>query len=206
LGNHDRGTKMTRKILEKGDFIESILNSIPLPIFVVDEDVRILWFNQSASPLLNLEPDLVLLKRCGEVFHCVHAVESSAGCGNTEFCKACPIRNSVQLSINGQRVLRQKHKMRMVGKDRAVEINLLVTTAPFAYQDESLVLLILEDISELLELKDIVPICSYCKKIRDDETFWQSVEKYFKTHLNLDFSHGICPECEKKLYLDLHKR
>jgi hypothetical protein len=86
-----------------------------------------------------------------------------------------------------------------------VEINLLVTTAPFAYQDDSLVLLILEDISELMELRRIVPICAYCKKIRDDEDFWQSVENYFKVHLNLDFSHGVCPECAKRIFPELHK-
>jgi PAS domain-containing protein len=196
---------MTRKIITKGDFIESILEAIPLPIFVVDEDVRIFWCNQSAMPLMDGEPDLVYLQRCGDVMHCLHAVESGVGCGRTEFCKDCAIRNSVQQSIQGQRVLREKNRMLMVGKGEAVEINLLVTTAPFAYQDESLVLLILEDISELMELKGIVPICAYCKKIRVDEAFWQSVETYFKKHLNLDFSHGVCPECAEKLYLDLHK-
>jgi PAS domain-containing protein len=196
---------VTRKIINRGDFIESVLDAIPLPIFVVDEDVRIFWSNQSAAPLLDREPDLVFLRRCGDVFHCQHALESTDGCGSTEFCKVCPIRNSVQQSIQGQRVVRKKNTMRMVGKDLVVEINLLVTTAPFAYQDESLVLLILEDISQLLELKSIVPICAYCKKIRNDAAFWQEVEKYFKKHLNLDFSHGVCPECAKKLYLDLHK-
>ena len=196
---------MTLNILGKDDVIESILNAIPLPIFLVDEDVRIFWSNLGAAPMPDMEPDLVFLRRCGEVFHCLHAVESTAGCGRTEFCKDCPIRNSVQQSIKGQRVVRKKNRMKMVGRDKVVEINLLVTTAPFAYQDESLVLLLLEDISELLELKSIVPICAYCKKIRDDEAFWQSVENYFKTHLSLDFSHGVCPECEKKLYQDLHK-
>jgi PAS domain-containing protein len=196
---------MDRKILVKGDFMGSILDAIPLPIFVVDEDVRIFWSNQSAAPLLDREPDLAFLRRCGEVMHCLHAVESTAGCGRTEFCKDCPIRNSVQQSIQGQRVVRKKNRMRMVGKDQVVEINMLVTTAPFAYQDESLVLLILEDISELMELKGIVPICAYCKKIRDDEAFWQSVETYFKKHISLDFSHGICPECEERLYMDLHE-
>jgi PAS domain-containing protein len=196
---------MERKILEKGDFIESILEAIPLPIFVVDEDVRIFWHNQSALPLLDMDPDLVFLRRCGDVFHCLHAVESTSGCGRTEFCKDCPIRNSVQQSINGQRVVRKRNKMRMVGKDQVVEIDMLVTTAPFAYKDESLVMLIIEDISELMELKSIVPICAYCKKIRGDEDFWQSVENYFKTHLDLDFSHGICPECAKKIFPELHK-
>jgi hypothetical protein len=95
--------------------------------------------------------------------------------------------------------------MTLVGQDKSIEMHLLVTTAPFPYQDESLVLLILEDISEFIKLKSIVPICAYCKKIRDDEDFWQSVENYFKVHLSLDFSHGVCPECAKKLYLDLHK-
>jgi hypothetical protein len=66
-------------------------------------------------------------------------------------------------------------------------------------------MLIIEDISELMELKSIVPICAYCKKIRGDEDFWQSVENYFKTHLDLDFSHGICPECAKKIFPELHK-
>ena len=196
---------MTRNILKKGDLIESILEAIPLPIFVVDEDVRIFWSNQSAAPLLDMKPHLAFQRRCGEVFHCVHALESTEGCGCTEFCKACPIRNSVRQSLNGQRVVRQKNKMLLAGKDHVIEINMLVTTAPFAYQDESLVLMILEDISELLELKDIVPICAYCKKIRDDEAFWQSVEHYFRKHLNLDFSHGICPECEKKLFPELHE-
>jgi len=191
---------MAQRILEKSDIIKSILHAIPLPIFIVDEDVRIFWSNQSAAPLLDMEPDLVFLRRCGEVFHCVHAVESAEGCGRTEFCKDCPIRNSVQQSIRGQRVVREKNTMRMVGKEQVVEANLLVTTAPFAYQGESLVLLILEDISELMELKRIVPICAYCKKIRDDQAFWQSVEKYFKVHINLDFSHGVCPECAKKFF------
>jgi PAS domain-containing protein len=196
---------MTRKIIKKGDFIEGILDTIPLPIFLVDEDVRIFWSNQSAAQLLDREPDLAFLRRCGEVMHCLHAVESTEGCGRTKFCKNCPIRNSVQQSIQGQRVVREKNRMHMVENDQVVEINMLVTTAPFAYQDESLVLLILEDISELMELKGIVPICAYCKKIRVDEAFWQSVETYFKKHLNLDFSHGVCPECAHKLYQDLHK-
>jgi PAS domain-containing protein len=196
---------MTRKILGKGDLIEIILEAIPLPIFIVDEDVRIFWSNQSAALLLDVEPDLVFLRRCGEVFHCLHAVESTTGCGRTEFCKDCPIRNSVQKSIQGQRVVRKKNKMPMVRNEKVVEINLLVTTAPFPYQDESLVLLILEDISELLELKTIVPICAYCKKIRNDEVYWQSVENYFRVHLGLDFSHGVCPECAKELYQDLYK-
>ena len=51
-----------------------------------------------------------------------------------------------------------KEDRNMAGKGRVVELNLLVTTSPFPYPDESLVLLILEDISELIQLKGIVPM------------------------------------------------
>lgn len=44
-------------------------------------------------------------------------------------------------------------------------------------------------------LQGILPICSYCKKIRDDANYWQQVESYIATHAEVRFSHGICPDC-----------
>jgi hypothetical protein len=53
---------------------------------------------------------------------------------------------------------------------------------------------------EVNTLRGIIPICSSCKKIRDDEGFWQQVEVYVRNHSEADFSHGFCPECFVKLY------
>lgn len=53
---------------------------------------------------------------------------------------------------------------------------------------------------ELQRLRSIVPICMHCKDIRDDEGYWGQVEAYISKHSNVDFSHGICPKCLKKLY------
>ncbi|TYB31362.1 MAG: GAF domain-containing protein [Candidatus Mcinerneyibacterium aminivorans] len=58
-------------------------------------------------------------------------------------------------------------------------------------------------ISEIKELKGIIPICSNCHKIRDNDGYWQRVEKYIQTHSNAQFSHGVCPECRSKLYPEL---
>ena len=55
-------------------------------------------------------------------------------------------------------------------------------------------------LSEIRQLKGIVPICSSCKKIRDDKGFWQQVETYVRNHTDAEFSHSICPECVKKIY------
>lgn len=53
-------------------------------------------------------------------------------------------------------------------------------------------------LDEMKRLKGILPICSYCKKIRDDKGYWEQVEIYIRNHSEADFSHGICPECMKK--------
>jgi PAS domain S-box-containing protein len=50
-------------------------------------------------------------------------------------------------------------------------------------------------LSEIRTLQGFLPICSYCKRIRDDENYWQSVDAYLAKHTGAQFSHGICPAC-----------
>jgi CheY-like chemotaxis protein len=57
-----------------------------------------------------------------------------------------------------------------------------------------------EALDNVKTLKDLLPICSNCKKIRDDEGYWQEVEVYVRDHVDIRFSHGICPDCIKELY------
>jgi hypothetical protein len=57
---------------------------------------------------------------------------------------------------------------------------------------------VIEDINEIVELKKIIPICAKCKKVRSDKDYWIMVESYFSQHLDIDFSHGLCPDCYKK--------
>jgi phosphoserine phosphatase RsbU/P len=58
----------------------------------------------------------------------------------------------------------------------------------------------LEDaLSKLRQLQSLLPMCSYCKKIRDDRNYWRRVEAYIMEHLDVRVSHGICPECYEKV-------
>jgi len=50
-------------------------------------------------------------------------------------------------------------------------------------------------LAQVKELNALLPICSYCKKIRDDQDYWKSVETYISEHTDSKFSHGICPDC-----------
>ena len=55
-------------------------------------------------------------------------------------------------------------------------------------------------LAEVKTLQGFIPICSNCKKIRDDDGFWQRIEEYIQDRSNAQFSHGICPDCMKELY------
>ncbi|HET6421772.1 MAG TPA: hypothetical protein VFG19_16565 [Geobacteraceae bacterium] len=58
---------------------------------------------------------------------------------------------------------------------------------------------ILEAREQVKRLEGIIPICVYCKKIRDDEKSWHQLEQYISEHSDATFSHGVCPECLEKL-------
>ena len=61
-------------------------------------------------------------------------------------------------------------------------------------------------LSEVKTLQGFLPICSHCKKIRDDKGYWDQIESYIHKHSDAEFSHGICPECAEKYYpgMDLY--
>ena len=53
--------------------------------------------------------------------------------------------------------------------------------------------------TEIHQLKDLIPICAYCRKIRNDDNYWQQVEVYINEQTGSSFTHGICPTCSKAL-------
>ncbi len=58
-------------------------------------------------------------------------------------------------------------------------------------------------LKEIKTLRGIIPICSHCHQIRDDQEVWNQLEKYLSERTDAQFSHGICPDCLKKHYPDL---
>ena len=60
-----------------------------------------------------------------------------------------------------------------------------------------------EALASVKTLRGLVPICSSCKKIRDDQGYWTQLETYLKQHSDAEFSHSLCLDCVRKLYPDL---
>jgi len=65
---------------------------------------------------------------------------------------------------------------------------------------EKLITELKDALEKIKKLQGLLPICSNCKKIRDDKGYWNQLESYIEKYSNASFSHGICPECSDKLY------
>lgn len=61
-------------------------------------------------------------------------------------------------------------------------------------------------IAKVKTLSGLLPICSSCKKVRDDKGYWRQVEEYVSAYSEVEFSHGVCPDCMKRLYPGYCKR
>jgi sigma-B regulation protein RsbU (phosphoserine phosphatase) len=69
-----------------------------------------------------------------------------------------------------------------------------------AREKDELIARLQDALDNIKRLSGLLPICSSCKKIRDDKGYWNQIERYIAEHSEAEFSHGICPECVKKLY------
>jgi DNA-binding response OmpR family regulator len=81
-------------------------------------------------------------------------------------------------------------------------INAMVRILVAGRERDRLILELRAALAKIKTLSGFLPICSHCKKIRDDQGYWTQVEVYVRDHSEAEFSHGVCPDCMKKLYPD----
>ena len=194
---------MNTEYVKEKKYIQAVIDIIPTALFVVDQNFNIIDLNPSATALFELKSEVVLHRLCGEVLNCRNAIESEGGCGTSELCPECVLRNSVESASEGEKTNKKKFKLEILQDGNILEMHFLVSATPFSYNDYRLVLLAIEDITELIMLQRLLPICSYCKKIRNDKEYWEKLEDYLGKYRDLRFTHSICPECRHKHYSDL---
>jgi PAS domain-containing protein len=182
------------------EMLAAALEALPSPVFVVDDDVRIMAHNTAAVPLLGISPSSVYRTRAGNALGCVNAELAPGGCGHAEACKGCVVRNSVLEACRDGHVVRRPQRMRISTAEGEKDAYLLVTASRMEGSNPPLAVLQLDDIGVLVTLEGLVPMCMHCHKVREGDTGWSTMEGYLKTHLDLDVSHGICPDCMGKYY------
>ncbi|WP_420642056.1 hypothetical protein [Candidatus Leptofilum sp.] len=84
-------------------------------------------------------------------------------------------------------------------------IGLLVQIDEAEQKNAKLVIELQQALAKAKTLHGLLPICATCKKIRDDAGYWHQVEVYIRDHAEVDFSHGLCPDCEQDFKNQLSK-
>jgi diguanylate cyclase len=92
-----------------------------------------------------------------------------------------------------RRLRLQKEKIKMEMEERKIA----------QIEKEKLIVELKDALHKVKTLSGLLPICASCKKIHDDQGYWNQIESYIQIRSNAEFSHSICPDCAKKLYPDL---
>jgi hypothetical protein len=101
-------------------------------------------------------------------------------------------------------LLNARQIQRVLGKERIILLAIEdITERKRAEKERERLIRELQDtLAKVKQLSGMLPICSSCKKIRNDKGYWSQVEVYIRDNSEAEFTHGICPECMKKLYPD----
>jgi len=121
------------------------------------------------------------------------------------YCNSCGYESVALIPIKaeGERIgLIQLNDKRtgMFSEDLTGYLEMIAEQIGLAVQNSLIHTKLKKAFEEIRVLRGILPICSSCKKIRDDEGYWNQIESYISKHSEAQFSHGICPECAKELY------
>lgn len=178
----------------------AVMDAFPSPVFIVDEDARILEANGEACREFPEASSPAGRKLCGFVLNCVHT-RTTGDCGKGPTCQDCPVRQTIAaVRDSGRGISRKLSRMHLKGDASPEGAWFMVTVTPLVLPERPLYLLVMEDVSELMHLRRIIPMCASCHKVRDDRSYWENVEAYLDKHTRISFSHGICPDCMRKLY------
>lgn len=80
----------------------------------------------------------------------------------------------------------------------------IIRTILYAIERQRLMTELRVALDHIKQLQGMLPICSVCKKIRDDKGYWNRIESYISEHSEAKFSHSLCPDCTKELYPNLY--
>ena len=136
----------------------------------------------NSAAQLNLLPNANVVdksKRLGEHFLCLNSIGPEIGCGKNEACKSCTIRNSIKDAFENNKTTRATTELIIGTNLYPQKIHIIVSVSPFLYNEKTYALITIENISELMLLRSLLPICAHCKKIRNDKQYWQTVEGVF---------------------------
>jgi len=184
---------------------QTTFNAINDAVFLLQKDGKILQCNEIMTKLVNKPSNEIIGSTCWELVH-----------RQTKPIKNCPFVRMLESHRRENLVLAAGDKWLDVTSDPVFDKDGEIISAVHIISDiterkqletekEKFVSELKDALAKVKTLSGFLPICASCKKIRDDKGYWNQIEAYIQDHSEAEFSHGICPECAKKLYPELYE-
>jgi PAS domain S-box-containing protein len=183
--------------------LEQIFNHT-IPLCMTDKNFTIQKVNQAYAEMVNKDPQSCIGKKCydnrsSDKCHTpecpmILIMDNNHGVAECECCTSDDRKEKRHCMITTKAYYDRKGEIAGI-----IESFLDITERKKIEQKrDKLIKKLNKAASEIKTLKGILPLCSYCKKIRDDEGYWEQVDTYIHENTNADISHGICPDCLKQ--------
>lgn len=137
------------KMLKENAFLKTLFEAIPVGVIIIDSNRQVHAVNDFMRQAFGVSDASLIDKRVGEVIKCVNILKGKVGCGKGEQCNNCQILGSSLAAFEGMSSQRNRAEMQLRIGEKVEDKVLLITTAPIAYENETLAILLLEDITEL---------------------------------------------------------
>ncbi len=178
------------------------LDAIEDLISVHDWEHRIIRANRALASRLGCEPAELIGQHCYRLFHgsdtppldCPHRKARETGRTAHQEMAGTRVGDILRVTCSpycdeGGQPVGTVHVARDISKEKRRE-----------EEREALISRLQEALAQAKVLRGLLPICSSCKKIRDDQGSWRAMEDYIRERSDADFTHGICPDCAQELY------
>lgn len=201
-----RREKMERKVVESEETARSLLNASSDAAFLIDKDGTFLTMNDMVAERLKKRPEDLLGISCFDLLPADLAASRRKATMKAVDSKA-PLRvvderEGAILDTNIYPIIGQNEEVQRI----AVFSRDITKEKKIEKEREKLIAELQVALDEITILREILPICASCKKIRDDKGYWNQIEAYLHEHADLKFSHSICPDCMKEQHPEIYKR
>jgi PAS domain S-box-containing protein len=198
------------------DTIKTLLNLCPVPMVIISEDDKALFVNESFTRLLGFDiddiPDVnhwfALAYPNDEAYR--KDRERSWREASSQFQKEIDFtaggRQANVTCKDGCVRIVEIFGANMGGKNNLIVLVDITEKEKHRQEKERLIHGLNKALLEVDTLRGILPICSFCKKVRDDKGYWEQVDVYISKHSQADISHSVCPECLEKQYPKMYKK
>ncbi|MDP1676457.1 MAG: response regulator [Bacteroidota bacterium] len=208
------------KVNDAREYAESIINTVREPLIILDKDLKVVTVSRSFYDIFKVKPEETVgqhiydlgnkqwnIPKLRELLETILPQKTTFDDFEVEHDFTTIGRRTMLLNARQtQRALGKELIILLAIEDITERKRTEEALAEGAKEREKLIKDLQHALDNIKTLSGLLPICAWCKKIRDDKGYWQQLEGYISEHSTAQFSHGICPACSEKVHPDGMKR